>query len=381
MLNTTGSGAAPFVTNESASARSDGIFTHMKFQFSDWFRLEAGARYTREFKDFFNVEGDITPTNDYRGWQFVMNDNTVSLFGEGATTFTKTTPMGSLNFMLPQPKGILDQGLLYLLWSRGFQSGGFNTELDVVRIPQLAPLVVYKPETLDNYELGIKTTLFDHRLRVNLAVFQMNYKDKQESINIDNGNGIYGANPAIEVIQNASKARIRGYELEFQARLGLGFGIDGGLAQQVPKYTAYRVFDPTSGQLEDLSGTPLNAQPKNTFTGNLTWGHSLRNNSSLDARFGMYWQSETDRGVTTADQIAAGARTQCYQPSYHTLNGRLAWSDPDDKLTIAVSGRNLSNTTVLDACTLSIATRGLWHPIYADVRTWALEASYRFRGK
>ena len=31
--------------------------------------------------------------------------------------------------------------------------------------------------------------MFDHRLRVNLAVFQMNYKDKQESINIDNGNG------------------------------------------------------------------------------------------------------------------------------------------------------------------------------------------------
>jgi hypothetical protein len=33
---------------------------------------------------------------------------------------------------------------------------------------------------------------------------------------------------------------------------------------------------------------------------------------------------------------------------------------------------------VLDACTLSIATRGVWHPIYQDERTWALEAVYRF---
>jgi outer membrane receptor protein involved in Fe transport len=141
------------------------------------------------------------------------------------------------------------------------------------------------------------------------------------------------------------------------------------------------VFDPTTGQLEDLSGTPLNSQPKNTFTGNLTWAHLLPNNSSVDARAGVYWQSETDRGVTTADQIASGERTQCYQKSYSTLNGRLAWSDPNDNLTVAVSGRNLGNTTVLDACTLSIATRGLWHPIYADVRTWALEVSYRFKGK
>ena len=136
----------------------------------------------------------------------------------------------------------------YLLWSRGFQSGGFNTELEVSRIPQLAPLLVFKPETLDNYEVGIKTTMLDRRLRVNLALFQMKYKDKQEAINIDNANGEFGPNTAIEVIQNAAKATIEGYELEFQALLGAGFSIDGGLARQKPEYTDYNVFDPETGR-------------------------------------------------------------------------------------------------------------------------------------
>lgn len=378
-LNTSGSGAIPFVTNESASARSDGFFTHANLQFLDWMRLEFGARYTREFKDYFNVEGDVTPSGDFRQFQWILNDNTVSLYGSGATTFTKTTPMVSINFMLPSPTGFVDQGMAYLLWSRGFQSGGFNTELDIGRIPQLAPLQVFKPETLDNYEVGIKTTLFDHRVRVNLAVFEMKFKNKQESINIDNGDGQYGPNPAIEVIQNASEANIRGFELEFQARLGMGFGLDGGLAQQVPKYTNYKVLDPTSGALEDLSGTPLNAQPKTTFTGNLTWDHSLVNASSISARVGTYYQSQTDRGITTADQIASGQATQCFQKGYETFNGRLAWTNPDNRLTLALSGRNLANQMVLDACTLSIATRGVWHPIYQDERTWALEATYRFK--
>jgi iron complex outermembrane receptor protein len=352
----------------------------MKFQFTDWFRLEAGARYTKETRDFYNIEGAVTPTGDYRGFTWVLNDDTVDLFGEGTTEFTKTTPTASLNFSLPQPHGFVDEGLFYLLYSRGFQSGGFNTELEVSRIPQLAPLQVFKPETLDNYEVGIKTTLLDHRLRLNLAVFQMDYTDKQEAISIDNADGRFGPNAAIEVIQNAAEARIRGYELEFQARLGMGFGIDGGLAQQKPKYTEYEVFDPETGQLTDLTGTPLNTQPKDTFTGNLTWDYTLPNSSSFNARVGIYWQSETDRGATTASQIAAGQRTQCYQPSYSTTNARVAWTDSEDRLTLALSGRNLGNTTAMDACTLSVATRGVWHPIYQDERTWALEANYRFRG-
>jgi len=378
-LNTTGSGAAPFVTHESGSAQTDGIFTHVKWQFNDWFRVETGARYTKEKRDFYNIEGAVTVTNDYRGFVWRLNDSTVDLFGEGQTEFTKTTPTASLNFSLPQGMGFVDEGLLYLLWSRGFQSGGFNTELEVSRIPALAPLLVFKPETLDNYEVGIKTTMLDHRLRVNLAVFQMNYKDKQESISIDNADGQFGPNTAIEVIQNAAKARIRGYELEFQARLGAGFGIDGGLAQQEPKYTTYSVFDPENGNVVDLTGNPLNTQPKNTFTGNLSWETTLPNNSSFNARVGAYWQSETDRGITTAEQIDANERSQCYQKSYTTTNARLGWTDSADKLTVALSGRNLGNTTVLDSCSVAIATRGVWHPIYQDERTWALEATYRFR--
>ena len=115
--------------------------------------------------------------------------------------------------------------------------------------------------------------------------------------------------PTIETLANAAEATIKGYELEFQALLGAGFSIDGGLARQKPEYTDYTVFDPETGGLVDLTGTPVNTQPENTFTGNVNWMTELGNGSEFSARVGLYWQDETDTGITTAEQIAAGSYT------------------------------------------------------------------------
>jgi iron complex outermembrane recepter protein len=378
-LNASGIGPSPFATSARSWETSHGIFAHTKFQLTDWFRLEAGARWTHEEREFMNLEGQVTPSGDFRGFTWILNDDTVSLFGEGKATWQKVTPTASLNFMLPQPVGFIDEGLVYTLWSRGFQSGNFNTELAVKSTPQLAPLQVIQPETLDNYEVGFKTMLFGHRLRANLALFRMEYKDKHETVIIENSDGRFGHNPDIELLQNAAEVKITGYELEFQARLGMGFGFDGGLAHQEAEYTNYSVLNPETGLVEDLTGNVYNNQPEDTFTGNLTYNYPMSNGGQLNARVGMYWQSETDTGATTIAQLASGQHTQCYQPSYSTYNARVSWTDPDDKLTVAVSGRNLGSETVLDDCTLNIGSRGVWRPIYQDERTWALEAVYKFR--
>ena len=55
-------------------------------------------------------------------------------------------------------------GLLgYVSYNRGFKSGSF--------VPQVIPAEELKPETLDAYEVGLKSDLLDHRLRINAAAF------------------------------------------------------------------------------------------------------------------------------------------------------------------------------------------------------------------
>jgi outer membrane receptor protein involved in Fe transport len=88
-----------------------------------------------------------------------------------------------------------DKVLAYATFSRGFRPGGINRRGDV------AP---YDADFLTNYELGLKTTLFD-RLRFNAAIYQQAWDKFQFSF--------LGLN-SFTIIQNGPNARIRGAEAD-----------------------------------------------------------------------------------------------------------------------------------------------------------------------
>ncbi len=88
-----------------------------------------------------------------------------------------------------------DKVLAYATFSRGFRPGGINRRGDV------AP---YDADFLTNYELGLKTTLFD-RLRFNASIYQQAWDKFQFSF--------LGLN-SFTIIQNGPNARIRGAEAD-----------------------------------------------------------------------------------------------------------------------------------------------------------------------
>ena len=111
----------------------------------------------------------------------------------------------------------------YLSWSRGFRSGGFNG-----RATTPSSIGPYDPETVDSYEVGLRSSLLDNRLIFNATLFRAKYKDKHES-------EIYQFGAATEtVVNNAAEATIDGLEVEamlaagerVQLRLSVGM-IDG----------------------------------------------------------------------------------------------------------------------------------------------------------
>ncbi|SNS06782.1 Outer membrane receptor proteins, mostly Fe transport [Sphingomonas laterariae] len=104
-----------------------------------------------------------------------------------------------------------DDALVYATASRGYRPGGIN------RRGSLPP---YQPDFIDNYEIGFKTSWLDHRLRINGAIYQLDWTDIQLSF--------LGANGLSEV-RNAGDARIRGGELDITARPvdGLTFTLSG----------------------------------------------------------------------------------------------------------------------------------------------------------
>ena len=105
---------------------------------------------------------------------------------------------------------ITEDHLIYATWSRGFRPGGIN------RRGSLPP---YGTDFVSNYELGLKTDWLNHRLRFNMAIYQLDWTDIQLSF--------LGAN-GLTQIQNAGNARIRGAEFDFLARPAEGLSISLG---------------------------------------------------------------------------------------------------------------------------------------------------------
>ena len=148
--------------------------------------------------------------------------------------------------------------MTYVTYAKGFRFGFYNTGN------------LTRPETTDNFELGVKATLADARLTVNGAVFSIDYSDQQQSIIL--------AEPPFRTTTNVPSTDITGAELEFTFRASDSLTISGGF-----------------GYL-DAKITELNTRPDGVpeWTSNLAveYTQPVANDRELFARVG--WRRQGD---------------------------------------------------------------------------------------
>lgn len=88
---------------------------------------------------------------------------------------------------------------MYALVSKGYKPGGFNHA--ITTSIESEP---YKPENAWNYEVGVRTSLFDQRLDLGIAAYHIRTTDKQ----------LYTGSFHGQVLRNAGKGTSTGVELE-----------------------------------------------------------------------------------------------------------------------------------------------------------------------
>ena len=119
-----------------------------------------------------------------------------------------------------------DDRMLYFLYSEGFRLGGNNSQraADTGLIP-----LTYGPDTLRNYELGLKSQWLDNRLQFNVSLFSMRWDD----IHVDQTLGKYW----IRGTFNGPKAEQRGIELTANLQLTNRFSLEASLFAANPEYS------------------------------------------------------------------------------------------------------------------------------------------------
>ena len=104
--------------------------------------------------------------------------------------YDSTTPMAVLKY------AVTDDMNVYAKYAEGFKSGGFNGEA-----PTTAEAITpFQPETVDEYEVGIKSRWLDGKLNLNLAAFYDRHSNLQLSVFV-------GTNAASSVVRNAGSDR------------------------------------------------------------------------------------------------------------------------------------------------------------------------------
>ncbi len=221
-------------------------FFEADYDINDQITLTVGGRYIDEEKSSNACQGagpypDCAAINTY-----------------AEKNWTKFTPKVAVSYQANEDV------LYYLSYSQGYRSGGFNgrwgNEFSAVR--------PYKPETVTNIELGLKSTLMDNRLRVNVAVFDMEYEDKQLDVDIPDTLAAIGR---ATVTDNVAEASFKGIELELYAIITQNFSIDLNVGYLDASYDEFFADFNGSGTPADYTYLePLRA-PDLTWTLGLTY--------------------------------------------------------------------------------------------------------------
>lgn len=261
----------------------------------------------------------------------------------GEATFKKVTYKVSLDHKLS------DDIMVYASQSRGYKAGLFNT------LPFLP--VAAKPEILDASEMGLKSELFDRRLRLNGAVFYYDFKNAQ----FQQFDG-----PTVTII-NAPSARIYGAELEGQAALadGLVFRFGGGYLDS--KYTNFAnaqtpVINPNTDPALGPVGGYLNGFVPFDATGNdmvrvPKWTANLGLNYVVETRFGTF---DFDVNYSYNDGFAWDADNALRHPSYSLVDAQMKYTFPGegDRFSIRLWAKNLTKEKYYVAQIQSDGPRG-----------------------
>ncbi len=341
------------------SVANAAVFGQASFKLTPELSLTAGGRYTFERKrqsfDFFldNSAGvfnffgipplafipTLSPSNPFLG--------VPTTYG---ASFDRFTPKAGIEYQAT------DDVLLYGSWSRGFKSGGFNGRPSPNASGGFNRIESFGPETLEAFEIGLKSEFFERRVRLNLAAFTSNYKGIQLLV-LDPGSGFFNN-------QNAGRARINGFEAELTARPIPALTFYGNLGYTDAKYKSVNPLALGIGIDDELPATPK-------------WNWSAGGSYTFDIAGGGL---ELRADYTHRSSVYYGAENNPleFQGGYGLLNLRVEWTDASDRFSLAAFGTNVTDKRYRSSAQDVRSALGVAFATVGAPAEWGVEAGFRF---
>jgi iron complex outermembrane recepter protein len=261
---------------------------------------------------------------------------------------------------------LLKDVMAYASYSKGFKAGGYSIGLSKAE---------FGPETVDAYEIGLKSTLFDKALTLNLAAFYSNYKDLQESVIYVLDTGVI-----VNTVGNVARSVSKGLEFsgQYHATPALTFNVDASYLSA--KYVDYTnapcttlqtvQTKPGSTCVQDLSNKNRAFSPKMSGNFGVQYVHSLGDNVDLIAGGNVFFSSSFF-AQSTNDPLSE-------QSGYALLDANLGLASPDRKWEASLIGKNLADKTTFNYWSTLPGALGSGQALVDRPRSFAAQFSLRF---
>jgi iron complex outermembrane receptor protein len=368
--------AVPFIAydpqvNFTQRTESFAFFMQDEFQISDRIKLIGGLRYWNDHKEgdytatqplplyalslHFGPTGisytDLTGTNTPGTWTYGAGPASgVTITPDAASpSFDGITARAEIDY---KPS---DDVLIYLSYNRGSKSGGFTFSTGTPFPTQLIDTLnnlAYQPETLNAYEVGMKSTL-GPGTTFNLAAFHYDYRNYQAFVQVG----------FTQVVRNLP-AKVSGIEADFTTR-------------------------PAPGLTFQLSASYLNSEVKNVLLpdGVTLLSHDLPQAPDFSGSAMVRYEFDLAGGTASIQADGLFQSSMCFtvmcapveqEKGYAVGNARVGFTTADEKVSVAVFVNNLFNRKyrvyAFDGSLYWGDTLG----VYAKPRTWGINLRYNF---
>ncbi len=247
--------------------------------------------------------------------------------------------------------------MAYVSYSEGFKSGGFVQRV----FPPKTEVPSFDPETAEVYEVGLKWTLLDRRVRLGASAFHTDYEDLQIQVN----DGI------APVTRNAAAADIEGFELEVTAIPADGWLIEAGLGYMNAEYTE---LDASQNFVTDLRAITLDSELVNApeWTSNLgiqySWG--VPAGGELIGRVNWSFVDDVQKDALNFPALE--------QDAYNLVDIFLTYVSANSTWEVTGFGKNVTDERYIVSGFANGLTQGRGAANLGRPDEWGLSVRYRF---
>ena len=336
---------------DTQTTENKAIFLNTVTDLTDKLSLTVGLRHTEDDKEILQERYD-------RAGVYCCGFNPATpVFANSS----ETDPMVSVSYQLR------DSLMLYSTYQEGFRGGGTTAR------PTATTRVPFGPETLSNFEIGMKSDVLDGRMRLNVSLFDMDYQDMQIGTA---GQDQFGQ--AAWVTANDGEANIQGVEIEINSTIGDNWMLDATVG-----YTDFQYIRLPTQQdclnkgfpASSCGGTILidsspGRTPKYKTSVNASYLMSLENGSGVGFHYGISYQDDTYFGANN-DPTTLG-------PAYSLHNARVTWVSPDQSWEASLFGTNITDERAVQSVLSFLTLFGTVQTTYVRPEEWALTIKKSF---